>query len=682
MKKFAINLILIFQLFLVLAAQAQTDTLLNRYREYLFRSNKPEPDTAKYWAGMLNEQGQWPDIDYNNKQLAGWKTVQHLVRVEQMALAWADPKSSAYHNAALLKKTNAALDHWLEKRYQNANWWHNEIGVPRDMRDIIILLKDELSPVRLQKALKVMAQLSVRDDFVGGNLIWCADLGLHYGALTNDTALVRRCQNLIIKEIKIGTGEGIQPDFSFHQHGKRLQMYQYGKAFLWESMRVAWQLRGTSLAFPEEKINILTDLVTKGWQWMARGVNTVPGTMDRSSSRKGELRSADIRPLIPFMIELQPEKADEFRKIAVIQNSRGALKGFRYYPYSDFAAFHRPGFSFFLKTISARTYPTESINSENLKGKLLNSGDAYLIRNGKEYFNLLPVWDWTKLPGVTAFKDAQQIDQKPFTGGVSDGISGASAMDYVLQDKTKKQTLSARKFWACHQDEVICLISDIKAEGISGEIYTALDQCRWQGKVTVNKPGHVLQDGQYKMDSVKWIHHAGFAYLPLQPFSVELTLTKVSGSWTSINASETPAVITDKVFMPVLVHHPRKENSAAYAMALCKTPKQAQKLARNPDWKIVRNDKTCQAVQFKDGELMAVFYSPARLETGKGHDIKVDNSCMVLLKAGKLYASDPSHEGKTVHLTRKNQTFTLVLPNDGTTIVQSISHNSQPSTRN
>ena len=180
-------------------------------------------------------------------------------------------------------------------------------------------------------------------------------------------------------------------------------MYQYGRAYLVESSRIAWQLRGTPLAFPDEKVSLLTDFVLNGWQWMARGINTVPGTMDRSSSRKDGLQSADMRFLIPFLIELQPEKAVELNRMAAVQNGKGSLNGFRYYPYSDFAVFHQPGFSYFLKTISNRTYATESINNENLKGRLLNSGDAYLIRDGQEYFNLMPMWDWTALPGVTTF---------------------------------------------------------------------------------------------------------------------------------------------------------------------------------------------------------------------------------------------------------------------------------------
>jgi chondroitin AC lyase len=659
-------ILILFPLLLHSSAKANADTLLNRYNDFLFRTSMPAAQNAQHWAETLNQNGQWPDVNYADKELAGWKISLHLVRLRDMALIWANPKSTNYHDQLIWKKINLALDHWSAKRYQSTNWWHNEIGVPRLMRDIIILLRPDLSQDRLKKALAVMSQLRVRDDYLGGNLIWCADLGLHYGALTGDEKLMERCRQLIVKEIKVGTGEGIQPDYSFHQHGKRLQQYQYGKAFVVESVRMAWQLRGTSMALPSETINILTDFILDGWQWMARGINTVPGTMDRSASRKGELKSPDLRSLIPLMIELQPAKKATLMQMEAIQHGKRALLGYRDFPYSDFMAYHRPGFSFFLKTISDRTLPTEAINNENLKGKLLNSGDGYLIKNGQEYFNLMPVWNWTALPGVTAFKNATQIERKTFVGSVTDRKDGFTAMDYMLKDKTGKQVLSARKFWACHQDVVVSLIADIKVENIADQLYTALDQCRWQGDVTVNEVNNVLDSGSNKIDQVNWIHHAGFAYIPLKPTSFEIRLNEISGSWTTINGSETKEPVRERVFAPVMLHNPSADHTSGYALALSKSAKHTQQLANKPTWRVIQNDKDCQAVTFKDGVIMAAFYSSTKLEMEKIR-LEVDQPCLILLKKGHLYASDPSHQGVRATIKFNDQVFSVALPKDGST---------------
>jgi hypothetical protein len=31
-----------------------------------------------------------------------------------------------------------------------------------------------------------------------------------------------------------------------------------------------------------------------------------------------------------------------------------------------------------------------------------------MIQNGSEYYNLMPLWDWNLLPGLTAFKGAEK----------------------------------------------------------------------------------------------------------------------------------------------------------------------------------------------------------------------------------------------------------------------------------
>ena len=653
------------------SASAQMDTILNRYTEYLFRTSTVPDGKVEAWMQAVTPAGQWPDILYNDNELAGWKVSHHLMRIREMSLAWCYPGSQWYGNRQLWEKINLALDHWTKYRYQSANWWHNEIGVPRYMRDIIILLRHHLEPQRLQQALAVMAQLRVHDNYVGGNLVWCADLGLHYGALTNDAALVKRCRDLILKEITITTGEGVQPDYSFHQHSKRLQMYQYGKAFLEESMRIAWQLRGGPLAFPQEKVTILTDFVLKGWQWMARGIHTVPGTMDRSASRKNELRSADLRPLLPLMMELEPQRKAELEQTFRIQNGNGSLVGYRYYPYSDFAVYHRPGFSFFLKTISARTYATEHINRENLKGKLLHSGDAYLIRNGEEYYNLLPLWDWTALPGVTLFANAHVAERRQYAGGVSNGSIGFSAMDYALKDSVGAAGISARKFWACYGDVVVCLVANLQAKNLHEPVYTALDQCRLQGPVWVNHEMQELPMGDHHLQNVQWIYHAGFAYIPAQPSTIDLQLKSVSGSWTTINASEITTPLQDKILLPVL-RHGSLPASFAYALAYAKSAKDAKKLSAKPTWQILQNDSVCQAVSFPDGTVMAAFYAAGKIEAGKKTQVQVNQPCLILLQKDKLYVSDPKHSGSSVTITINDTSLVLTLPADGTTVEKQV----------
>ncbi|OQP59561.1 chondroitin AC lyase [Niastella vici] len=647
---------------------AEEDTVVNRYRTYLLQTIQPDAASVRSCTATLTADGQWPDIPYNNAELANWQVSKHLDRIRDLAIAWAKPASSFYHQEAVWKPMNAALNHWLQKRYQNANWWHNQIGVPQFMRDIITLLRDTLTREQLNSTLAVMDQLKVQQNGAGANLVWSANLGFHYGALTHDWELMQRCRNLLLNEIALTTTEGIQPDHSFHQHGARLQLYQYGQAFLWENVRMAWLLRGTTLAYPEEKLNLLKDLTLKGWQWMARGINTVPGTMDRSVSRMNALQSADIRKLVPYLCDLWPKETQQFKTLEAIQNGRGTLTGYRYYPYSDFAVYHHKDFSFFVKTISTRTLATESINSENLKGHLLHSGDAYIVKSGDEYFNLMPVWDWERLPGVTAFNGAYRIDRQPFVGGVNNGASGLSVMDYRLVDKEQKQSIAARKYWANHGNVVVCLIAGLTAGNTDSIVYTTLDQCRWKGAITVNEPGHIIKEGRHELEQVKWVYHAGVAYIPLQPAQVSLQAQSVTGTWKSINNSLTDAPVTANLFMPAILHGKHVNNlNTGYVLAACPTPQQAQSLVALPTWTVLQNDTSCQAVSFPDGTIMAAFYLPGSLEISANKKLTVNKPCLILIAGKRLYASNPLHKEETLTVQWNEQTSPVQMPDNGFT---------------
>src|SRR5690606_12052601 len=116
-----------------------------------------------------------------------------------------------------------------------------------------------------------------------------------------------------------------------------------------------------------------------------------------------------------------------------------------------------------------------------------------------------------------------------------------------------------------------------------------------------------------------------------------------------------------------MLHNMIGEDPAGYVLAPASSPKQTARLASNPSWTVLRNGEACQAVEFKGGILMAAFYSPGELNFGKKQAIQVDQSCLILIKDGVLYASHPTQEGKEVNVTVGGKKFKIRLPLDGTT---------------
>lgn len=658
-------IILLFSSLLAAAQfQQEADVILERYKKYLNLT-----DTVRTGIESLppvQQNGRWSDINYTDTKSGRWGLSDHLSRIRRLSVEYSSANSSWYKNDSLKNSIDLALTDWFSHQYQSRNWWHNEIGIPQIMRDIIILLQDELSEKQRINALKILNQHKVKG--TGANLIWSADLGLHYALLTGDSLLAVTCRDTILTVIQVTTEEGVQPDYSFHQHGKRLQMYHYGGAFLLEDVRLAWQLRETSLAFPSSKIAILTDFLLQGWQWMARGIHTVPGTIDRAASRKDALHSADIRNILPLMYDILPDSIAAFRRMLESQQGDFSLSGYRYYPFSDFTAYHHKAFSFLLKTVSDRTLLTEAINEENLKGDLLNMGDGYFIRDGSEYFNLMPFWDWQRLPGITSFESAGKkvIHRNEFVGNSGDNNSGFAVMNYALSDQ--EQQLSVNKFWASWNNLTVVLVAGLDDKNLNTAAFSVMDQSRWQSAVHVAGRRKKLDAGHYHFDSRKWIHHHEFVYIPLYNDRVQLELKQVDAEWYSINHSESKETIQDNIFLPSLLHN---SGHSGYVVAHVPELSKVKKLVRRPTWKILRNDSLAQAVRFKDGQLMAALYTSGEHQLDEHMSIHLSLPALLHIRDKQLYIADPAHNGGNVQLTINGIQYNAVLSSTGTaTMIQ------------
>ncbi|MFA6291497.1 MAG: polysaccharide lyase family 8 super-sandwich domain-containing protein [Victivallales bacterium] len=636
--------------------------ILERYRQYFMgQRGNPEEKNAGDLLTKLREDGSWGDIDYASKSRTGrgWQPHLHLVRMVAIARCYATEGNPLHNSGAVKDALAKALDYWVEKTPKSPNWWLNEIGVPRQMRDFLVVYGAELDPKRFQAAMEILKQFKVSR--TAANLTWSADLALHYGVLSGDAGMVGKMSERLAAEIKTGENEGIQDDFSFFQHGARLQQFQYGAVFLNENMRIAWQLRNTPWAFPPDKVDILRKYLLDGTRWMMRWAFIPPGTLDRAVSRPGTMKCGDgMAATVKFLAELEPAyAADCDALIGRLSGEGESLVGARNFPKADFSVYHRRGFSFFIKTRSDRTFGVEvGLNGENLKGDLLGNGDTYLIRDGDEYFNMPPLWNWELLPGVTFAGGASpritKISPLPFTGALSDGTSLLTVMDCRYEGG--ENGFGARKAWFAHDDMIACLIGGLKAENMELKLRTAMDQSRLRGPVTVadsSAEPRTVPPGDVRLDGVRWIHHGGFAYLMMNPSVVTVHSGPVYGSWKDINKELSDEKLTDNVFLPIVEHAAGfRDASAAYLLSPCSSPADAQKLFKELRVRVLKNDGGCQAVEFADGTRMVAFYVPGVLEADGSPLLAVDAPCLVMSrKDGQILLVDPTHMGCKVKLT-------------------------------
>ncbi len=241
-------------------AQCAPDAELAKIRER-YRANL---GTAPGWAAdrVANQQpdGSWKDVDYSDQDRSSWGPMRHLGNLR--AIAAISPATDAATRAL-----NRGLDYWREHDFKCPNWWYNEIGAPMSVGDTAMLAQGRLTPENFRYITEtVMPRAKI--GMTGQNRAWVAGITFVRALLTDQVALAKEAMAVISEEVRITEKEGLQPDWSFHQHGPQQQFGNYGLAFAGEMTQWADLLRDTSLAFSPEQIELLRNYLLEGENWV------------------------------------------------------------------------------------------------------------------------------------------------------------------------------------------------------------------------------------------------------------------------------------------------------------------------------------------------------------------------------------------------------------------------------
>jgi hypothetical protein len=225
---------------------------------------------ATQYASTLRPDGSWPDINYNDTSRSTWLVMPHLSRLQTMGLALtANGSAPLLHNASGVKTaTLLALDWWSKHNPQNPNWWFNQIGVPMSLGETMLMIQRLCSEQQLSSAIKIIAQAKI--GMTGANRVWLARITMWRGLLLQDAGLVTTSFGAIWAEVRVEnqTGDNIQLDSSFHQHGPQLLAGSYGSSFSSDLLELASQATATSFAMAAAKVAIFQKLLLDGQRWM------------------------------------------------------------------------------------------------------------------------------------------------------------------------------------------------------------------------------------------------------------------------------------------------------------------------------------------------------------------------------------------------------------------------------
>ncbi len=656
------------------------------------------PDAEVERLFSLYDGEKWTDIKYDDQTRGRWNPTLHLTRLLSLTKLYVSPESGWYKDDRLHELIHSAIAYWYRTMPVCPNWWHNNIGVPKKMTTVLLMIYDELSREEIEGGLVLLEKSAFGK--TGQNKVWLAANQLMKGLLTDDEELVILAKNTIAEEIRMTTGEGLQPDWSFHQHGPQIQFGNYGLTYV--DVLSFWfrVLESSPYEFSQEHYELLVGLMDKG---IGRSIRK--GLMDPSfcgrqnfiNGGRGKAYAYAIGAL--NLAAMNKPESSHFAQVAgeCLEPDKydDSFVGATYYWRSDCGIYRTEDWYSSIRMHSCRTVGFEHTNRENLLANFSADGALLLLQHGHEYENIFAHWDWRKIPGTTTYQDylpiKNAIKSVPGRRNYSYWVGGAVLDDIMLSTmELRRDSLHALKSNFFFDDAVIALGSDISS--INPEclaLTTAIDQTHLRGDVVIasGKRGRQelitrSQPCERSFEDLKWIWHDDRGYVMLDDSRVKLSTLKQAGKWDWMDPYFVERVDSGRVFKCYVDHDVKSVNNYAYALVPKASVEQTAAFSEEMPVRILENTPECQAVEYK-GAVCAVFHkagtlhcAPSRSRSGSKNaggvtSVSVDAPVLLILTDGKLAVSSPLEEVTKVHVgivaDGRNIELDVDLPSDAAT---------------
>jgi chondroitin AC lyase len=621
----------------------------------------------------LKEDGTWTDINYNDRENSGWELKTHVDRILLITKEYLSKDSKYYQDKNVDKKIHQTLAYWFKYMPQNSNWWYNEIGIPKTLGEVFVLLKSELSAQEYKDGLKVMAKSNF--GMTGQNKVWLAGNMFYKALLTNDDLLAQRARDTIVSEIKVSGNEGIKPDFSFQQHGAQQQFGNYGLAFLSSMASWANVFNNTSFRLNQEELSILRNLFAKGYNQIVWKGYFDTNSLGRQFFKHVQEQKALATAFAAYdLMKVDAEQQDlykDFIKRNYTKTNEPFLNKITNFYNSDMSIYRSEDWFNSIKMSSTRVIGSETGNNENLKGYYLGDGVSYINVTGKEYDDIFPLWNWRNLPGVTCFETNEPLkmltfkgykNNNDFAGSISNKMNGITS--FILN----RDSLTAKKSYFYINGQMVCLGAGISTL-LNEPVTTTLNQTWLNGNVTyfTDKKLILNPESSIKSQKIKWVNHDNITYVPLNNTKLDVSNQTHTGSWHQIIAKYPDEIEKGEIFT-VKVSSEMKPKNASYAYAILPNYQPAINNNVVLKFEILQNNEAAQVVKSKDNKIfLFTIFKPIKEKIEKLGEIDFKQPGLYQIenisKIWEITLSDPTQNLKTINVIFNGINNQFEMPN-------------------
>ena len=369
---------------------------------------------------------------------------------------------------------------------ETGNWWHWEIGTPRILLDICVLLRAHLPEADLTRYLAAVRRFCPDSDHrtktgpwsplteTGANRADKALIVALAGLLAGDgdrVALARDGLSPLFEYVT--SGDGFYEDGSFIQHDTVAYTGSYGVVLLTSVAEILALLHGSPWQVTDPGVSVVFDAVERSFLpflFEGRMMDAVRGrAIARQHSRDLDIGAATLDAVRLLARSAPASYAERWRALR-------RPKGFRVFGSMDRVVHHRPRWSAALSLSSERIARYECGNGENLHGWYTGDGMLYIYDlddPGHYTDEFWPTVDPYRLPGTTVDTRRREdvgrgsgrgtgaitAPNRVAGGTVFDGGFGTAELDLHGEGST----LRAHKRWHFLDDAVVALGTDISA---------------------------------------------------------------------------------------------------------------------------------------------------------------------------------------------------------------------------
>ncbi len=648
--------------------------IMDRIAAYQFDSNTvPNEKYITTILSSITENGSYTDIDYSSNEAIIWKPLSHLDRAKNLVLAYTSKKSKLYGDDNLYQTIVKTLDFWKKVHPSSISWYKQEIATPQRIGILLILMRygKKQLPEALEKDLinRVKDEGGDPQKQNGANKVDIATHWIYRGCLTCNNDILSYGVAQAFSTLSMTVKEGFQYDYSFHQHGRQLYIGGYGTVLIEGIINLANFAIDTPYELNIQQIKLLANFIINGYLPSIRGKYFLYTALGRGISRPNALLYSGFSGLLEKLIKLDPTNEKQYK--SAIKRLRGeeapnyGLSPLNiYYWCSDYTVHQRPSYTIGVRMASTYVSRVENGDGENLKGYFLSDGAMCIVTEGNEYNQIFPVWDWKRIPGVTApfVRDIPlpkawgYRGKSPFAGGVSDGLYGVVTYQYT--DHDFNLNVDAKKSYFFFDDEILCLGAGITSTS-SYPVNTTINQTLLNGKVILHNENNEydLEKGTDMSGKLSWIIHDNIGYYFPEKTLVSVSSKKQTGSWKSIRNISSDEAITKDVLKLWIDHGVTPQNDR-YSYIILPNKYSLDKIREYPveNIKIIENNEKKQVVKHNKYNMLGLVFYEAGEFSYEDIKVEVNKGCVLLFEEinssnVKMFIADPSKKEKEISVT-------------------------------